>query len=230
MQLLRIILGAGVTEPHLTPSIGRLRVDISEHVLRTVLDLVVAAWPTDAVHSMITTASSEDEITDALCREINAEKARRNIDNLDFHREPQSNLRQDGLPLGYIDVKFVYNFWSRTDYFALECKKVSARLETPGKKYIDDGVVRFVEEKYSPGHSWGGMAGYVIDGDAATCACLIESLLTTHNTTHTAIHETWRRETGLSNYGDLYRTCHRQQRCGKLITILHVLLAFPTKN
>lgn len=211
-------------------AIGRLTVNISEALLRTVFDLIVSAWPQVVTSGVVTPASKEDEITDKLYDEMYAEKHRRELDNIDFEREPQSHLAHEPLPLGYIDVKVSYNSWRKTDYFAIECKKVSATHQTPAKKYVDDGVVRFVSEKYSPGHPWGGMIGYVIDGDEGTCAGLLAQTLAVHNAAAANTRRAWAREARFSDHPHCYSSDHQQQVCGKVITLLHILLAFPTSQ
>jgi hypothetical protein len=226
---LRIIWGISVPDFRDPHSLGRLKVNISEALLRTVFDVILSAWPSVVAAQTVTPQCKEDEITDKLYDEMYAEKHRRKLDNIDFEREPQSNLVHDPLPLGYIDVKVSYNNWRRTDYFVIECKRVSATQQTPAKKYVDDGVVRFVSEKYSSGHPWGGMIAYVIDGDETPCALLLERTLASHNTTATNTRRPWARETRFSNYPHCYSSDHQQQTCGKIITLLHILLAFPQR-
>lgn len=208
---------------------GRLKVDIPENLLWTVFDLILSAWPNVVADKTVSSQSKEDEITDMLVDRVYAEKERRELDNIDFERESQSNLAHDPLPLGYIDVKVSYNQWRKTDYFAIECKKVSATQQTLAKAYVDNGVVRFVSEKYSSAHPWGGMIGYLIDGDEMPCALLLERTLASHNTTATNTRRPWARETRFSNYPHCYSSDHQQQTCGKIITLLHILLAFPQR-
>ncbi|HEX8525267.1 MAG TPA: hypothetical protein VF669_23650 [Tepidisphaeraceae bacterium] len=211
-------------------SVGRLRVDISDALLCTVVDVLVASWPAVVSSKVVTATSTEDEITDVLYEEMYDEKERRELDNIDFDREPQSNLRHEPLPLGYIDVKVSYNAWRKTDYFAIECKKVSASSITPAKKYIDDGVVRFVTEKYSSGHSRGAMVGYVVDGCEEDCARLLEGLFSSHKLVETNIRRAWSRHDLFRSHPHVFRSDHEQQHSKRIISLMHVLLSFSMRS
>lgn len=54
-------------------------------------------------------------------------------------------------------------------YFAFECKRLNVRKgnrrSSLATEYVDEGLVRFVDDKYAAGLHAGGMIGYVMDGD-----------------------------------------------------------------
>lgn len=52
-------------------------------------------------------------------------------------------------------------------FFTVECKRLHVTTESGfrhlGDKYVDDGLQRFVDGRYSAGQPYGGMLGYVMD-------------------------------------------------------------------
>jgi hypothetical protein len=73
-----------------------------------------------------------------------------------------------GTELGRNDLRFYpQNHYGQTVFFTVECK----RLRVPRKsgiahladKYVEEGILRFVDGKYSSGLPFGGMVGYVMD-------------------------------------------------------------------
>jgi hypothetical protein len=207
-------------------SIGRLSVGIPEALLSTVFEVVMAAWPRVLDCGLVTTASGEDDITDVLFDKMYEEKLKRDLEGIDFDREPQSNLRHDKHPLGYIDVKVSYDSWRKYHYFAIECKKVSAAKRATGVKYIEEGVLRFVTKKYSAGHRWGGMIAYVCEGDARSCATMLGNLLSKHKTRETNVRRAWSQEDRYCTFPHFYSSDHAQAGHAQVITLLHLLLSF----
>ena len=62
---------------------GRLTVNISEALLRTVIDVLLSAWEDVVARGLVKPEYKEDEITDRLYDEMYAEKSRRELDNID---------------------------------------------------------------------------------------------------------------------------------------------------
>ncbi len=77
-------------------------------------------------------------------------------------------LDEKGVQKGRIDIRFTHGY-SPSEYFSCECKLLNktdkqGRWGSLAGEYIDEGVMRYVDEKYSGGEN-GGMIGYVMDGD-----------------------------------------------------------------
>lgn len=79
-----------------------------------------------------------------------------------------------GTELGRNDLKFFPpQHFGQKVFFTVECKRLHVTTDSGfrhlGDQYIDEGVQRFVDGKYSAGLPCGGMLGYVMDnrvGDA----------------------------------------------------------------
>lgn len=77
-----------------------------------------------------------------------------------------------GTELGRNDLRFYpQSHYGQTIFFTIECKRLRVKgtsgLSHRADKYVDEGLQRFVDGRYSAGLPCGGMVGYVMDGDVA---------------------------------------------------------------
>lgn len=65
---------------------------------------------------------------------------------------------------GYIDIKILTqsSLVTADAYYIIECKRIDGKKEL-NKKYIEEGILRFVEEKYPSYYSVSGMIGFVVE-------------------------------------------------------------------
>jgi hypothetical protein len=171
----------------------------------------------------VSAKSSEPDIAGRLGRAMIAEKNRRNLKNFRIEEEVGARSSLDAPRTeGRIDIKIIYSFDER-EYFGMECKRVSGKSRKLAKKYVDQGVMRFVTGKYSHGHEWGAMLGFVIDGNYSGCVRLICGYLNKTRKTN-GMKDKWAAEKNLGAYQNLYRTYHRQNAHSSLLTLLHLFL------
>jgi len=166
----------------------------------------------------------EVDIAGELVREAITEKRRRGIQNLRIEEEVGTRASsRSPKPEGRIDIKVIYSF-DESEYFGIECKRVSGRRSDGlARKYIDNGLMRFVTGKYSSGDRWAGMIGFVIDGQTLASVRLIADEIATRSE-ELGLDAGWRSETGFGRIGQLYRTRHRRSRPKARIDILHLFL------
>lgn len=87
---------------------------------------------------------------------------------------------ETGEELGRIDLCLLHGN-HELSYFAFECKRLcvtfpSGKFETLANKYVgSEGMGCFVNGQYSRGHRFGGMIGYVFNGDTVGVQKAIES-------------------------------------------------------
>jgi hypothetical protein len=200
-----------------------------QDVVATVLDITVHAWPHLLASGRVCVEDHEDAITDRLRWELDAEKRRRSPEpQLRFERETQSDSPDEEHPTGLIDVYVIYSF-EQSEYFAMECKKIDDHRKTPAKKYVENGVCRFVAGKYSFGHACGAMVGYVTEGSPAVAAEYLGRTLTDFDQERTGMERDWgwRPETRFGPIPDLYSSRHVQTGTAAPILLLHLFLGFP---
>jgi len=201
---------------------------IIEDVVATVLDITVAAWPRLCESQRVSPSDKEDDITDQLRWEMVSEKARRDPPpQVRFERETQRDDPEKEYPTGLIDVYVIYSF-DETDYFAIECKKVTDRHEQRANYYIREGISRFTSGKYSPGHPYGAMIAFVTEGTAEAAADLLGQKIVDFDKHATKIRTAWgwQTEKRFGRFANLYSTMHGQAGTQNTILLLHLFLAF----
>lgn len=85
-----------------------------------------------------------------------------------------------GTELGRNDLRFYPpNHHGQTIFFTVECKRLRVKTTTRfyhlADKYVDDGIMRFVNGKYSYGLPCGGMIGYVMDNNVKDAFASVKS-------------------------------------------------------
>jgi hypothetical protein len=117
-------------------------------------------------------APLEDPITRDLIIRLRRDDTIRSHLIINSQREllPDSPEEGDPDPLGYLDI--AVEFFIRNDQLclAIECKRLNVARETGppetlARKYVEEGMMRFVSGRYSAELPLGGMIGYVMDGD-----------------------------------------------------------------
>jgi len=214
---------------HIRPTTAGLLI---EDIVATVLDITVAAWPRVCQSERVGPSDKEDDITDRLRWEMVAEKKRRNPrPQVRFERETQRDDPEKDYPTGLIDVYVIYSL-DETDYFAMECKKINDRHETPVKKYIENGVYRFSSGKYGAGHPYGAMIGYVTGGTPESAAEFVGGKLMGYDERKIRAKAEWgwQAERQFGHFPNLFSTMHGQAGTPNTILLLHLFLAFPSPN
>ncbi|MGI0493490.1 hypothetical protein ACN4EG_17040 [Alkalinema pantanalense CENA528] len=204
---------------------GELAINLPLNIIATVLDITMVGWSYVISSGKVNISSTEPEIAGHLGREMTAEKNRRlglkNQIRIEEEVGTRSSPTSDK-PEGRIDIKIIYSF-NEAEYFGIECKRVSSRDNSLAKKYVDEGIMRFVTGKYSPGHDWAAMVGFVIDGNSSDCINLIRNYLT-QKCQETCMEKDWALDTNFGTTQDIYRTSHRQQGRSFLFKLLHLFL------
>ena len=151
------------------------------HGLRILYD----AWPATAADSRVTKTTDEDSISNVLrWQMVDAKNRLVPVPDMRFEREPQSDDPELDNPLGLIDIKVLYT-WHDETYLTMECKRITSTENSLALKYVRNGINRFASGKYSPGHAFGIILGYVICGDLKSCADRISHTLAKEPETET---------------------------------------------
>lgn len=136
-----------------------------EDLLPQLLDLVINSWLTFPQPSCF---DLEVPITKKFVVHL---RSNQNRSVHLFRIEWESTvLDENGVQKGRIDIRFTHGY-STNEYFSCECKLLNktdehGRWSSLAGKYINEGVMRYINEQYGGGPN-GGMIGYVMDGDIA---------------------------------------------------------------
>lgn len=129
-----------------------------------------------------------------------------------YTRSSERLVRADGR----IDFKF-YASYRQNEHLGVECKRVGENAGLLYRLYVEEGVMRFVSAKYSPGHPWGIMLGFVVDGDMARAATRLEEELAAHMPAN--VTRPW----SSGSTADLYESGHHQDGGPHEIGLYHRL-------
>ena len=215
-----------IAAPDSLGRIGTPSLALGKDTIATILDLVRCGWQDAICSGDLDVSSDEPWIAGCLGRAMIAEKRRRRIKNIRFEEEVGTRRSLNAQKVaGRIDIKVIFSF-DEEEYFGIECKRVSdSRGDRLASKYVSDGVMRFVSGKYSPGHSWAAMLGFVIDGDIESSVVLIQAAILAKKR-EVMLRNAWTAEGRFGSYEHLYRTGHGQARRGSTIHVLHFFLNF----
>jgi hypothetical protein len=88
-----------------------------------------------------------------------------------------------GTELGRNDLRFYpQHHHGQTVFFTVECKRLRVMTGTGlsqlADKYVEEGVQRFVDGRYSSGLPCGGMVGYVMDNEMSKAFDAVQGAIT----------------------------------------------------
>jgi hypothetical protein len=211
-------------------SSGRLNRNIRRKaqwsVVVTTLEILQLAWPATTADVRITAATDEDKITDVLrWKMVDAKRTRKPPSAIRFERETQSDRREDDTDSGLIDIRVEYT-WNEETYLTMECKRLTSIGNDLARKYVRDGITRFASGKYSAGHAYGIMVGYVICGNRPACVERLKKALSKEPMTATGFDEVfgWQTDSESIPGLDLYKTQHQQSQYKNRIELIHAFL------
>ncbi len=198
-------------------------------IIKTVLEITIISWSYVLAQGEVCSSTQEPEIAGCLYREMYAEKRRRlgpkSVPRFEEEVGTRSslNLRRTD---GRIDFKVMYSF-DEDEYFGIECKRISSNNNKLVRKYVNEGLLRFIDGKYSLGHDWAAMLGFVVDGKSTECIKMVADYLTKAKGKN-RMKSDWTNETRFGPHRDLYRTRHHQRGRSSLMTVLHLFLTVPS--
>ncbi len=207
---------------------GQPTTTLSIDLIATVLDITIIGWSKVIANKEVNTKDLEPKIAGCLRRAMKKEKDSRPGLKHQIRIETEvGTLRSPESiePEGRIDIKIIYSF-NEAEYFGMECKRISSTGKEDRKlttKYVKNGVLRFVEEIYSPGHDWGAMLGFVIDKKINDNIKLVQERIDKYKQ-DVCLEKHWIVEKDFRSISNLYRTSHRQKHHNSLINILHLFL------
>lgn len=211
-------------------SSGRLNRDIRRKaqwsIVVTTLKILHSAWPATVVDHRVTSKADEGSITDVLrWKMVEAKERLKPIPRLRFSRESQSDRPEGDTATGLIDIMVSYT-WNDQAYLTMECKRIRSDNNDLARKYVQNGVNRFASGKYSPGHSFGIMVGYVVCGHRELCINRVRKALEKEPQSQTGFDEEfgWQADRATIDGIELQKSLHVQTQFNSSIELLHAFL------
>ncbi len=121
-----------------------------------------------------------------------------------------------------IDIKFTWNVFHPNSYLAVQAKRLYGVGHTLAGPYVEDGVMDFIDGKYSRGHNYGIMLGYVLskpieNAISAVIGALKERKKKTNETSSFIMDK-------IIDYQWIYKSGHAQKNNGMTINIYHMFV------
>ncbi|MCK4132592.1 hypothetical protein QN078_08830 [Ralstonia nicotianae] len=156
--------------------IGRPSFEISEDEIATVVDLLCRSAA--EAQALVTSGMLEVPITLHVRKVARRIKKQLGLTSLEIGGEFEvlDLSTDDPEVLGRIDIilRFLHQFGDEDAYLAVECKRVAHGDAALNRRYVTQGVDRFVTGQYAAGHHWGMMLGYVLKLPAASVVTNID--------------------------------------------------------
>ena len=202
--------------------VGRPSFELSDDQLATVVDLLCCGAA--EARPFVTSGMLEVPITRLVRKSMLKLKKQLGLTNLQIGGEFEvlDTNTNDPAVLGRIDIilQFLHQFGDEDAYLGVECKRVSPSVASLNRRYVTQGVARFVTGQYASGHHWGMMLGYVLALPYDTLVQGIDARVRADYGDIAALHSTVGHPQALSLH-----TCTLSQGSnGHKIRILHVFV------
>ena len=139
--------------------VGEPSFPIPSSYLKTALNLLICGTERIKRKYSFSPDTFENPITKKLVSEMHAEQ-----------NETEHSIRVDIFPgvlndpdeLAQLDIRFTWDDYRPNSYLAVEAKRLYGMGATLAGPYVEEGVMDFIDGKYSMGHNYGIMLGYVL--------------------------------------------------------------------
>lgn len=123
--------------------------------------------------------NDENKIRSIMLEEyMNKQKDAHGMSGYKFELEVPENYAGSGQHIGRVDIRILLksDFEKDDAYYIIECKRIDGSSDL-NKKYVKEGVARFVTEKYSSYYGRNIMLGFIVKKiDVSSNAKLIEEI------------------------------------------------------
>lgn len=149
-----------------------------EKIITYILD-ICALIVKDYEERQLKLPNDENKIRSIMLEEyMNKQKAAHGMSGYKFELEVPENYAGSGQHIGRVDIRILLksDFEKDDAYYIIECKRIDGSSDL-NKKYVKEGVARFVTEKYSSYYGRNIMLGFVVKKiDISSNVKLIEEI------------------------------------------------------
>jgi len=169
----------------------------------------------------------ENNITRKLVAAMHAEQkaSRKYIIRVDIFSgtlsDPTSSTQ-----LSEIDIRFTWDNYTER-YLAAEAKRLFGKGASLAGPYVEEGVMDFIDGKYSRGHNRGIVLGYILLEPIGNAITSVKKALENRRTKTNEIPPIDKVQ-GCFNYSQMYRSAHTQKVTGEKIILYHMFVDLAT--
>jgi hypothetical protein len=212
-------------------SYGKPGLRIKRKYILAALGLLMGGATKLKAKSIVTAETFENHITYYLCSEM--EQIQRTHKSDAIWWDPRVNTQNDPndpLSRGEIDVKFRWAQYPPVNerYLAVEAKRLFGKGDSLAGKYVEEGVQDFFIAKYSRGHNYGIMLGYVLIGPLEKAITAVKDAMTTRSL-QTGECSPFTPDDSFCSHPHTHRSIHLQHATAIQIILIHLFLDFSTE-
>ena len=142
-----------------TGCVGAPSFSIPSAYLKIALNLLIRGTERIKKKYTFSPDTLENPITKKLVAEMHAEQEE-TIYSICVDIFP--GILSDPDELSELDIRFTWDDYHPNSYLAVEAKRLRGMVATLAGPYVEEGVMDFIGGKYSKGHNYGIMLGYVL--------------------------------------------------------------------
>ena len=144
-------------------------IDLNLEIVATILRILSVGWDIALAGGRVNARNHEVEITECL-----RDGMRKAVERLSISvwvlpgaesRSKRDLLTPDGLTDIPLMLRGAHEFeWEHDPHAIIECKRVAGADASLCRRYVTEGMDRFIDGKYGPNHAQDFMVGYVLLG------------------------------------------------------------------
>ena len=204
-------------------SVGSPSFSIPRAYLMASLDLLISGTERIKKEYTFHPDTYEDDITRKLVAKMHAEQDEtgKHIIRVDIFSGTLSDSTSP-YKLSEIDIRFTWNNFNPNSYLAVQAKRLYGTGPTLAGPYVEEGVMDFINGKYSSEHKYGIMLGYVLSKPIEKATLAVKDALQKRKimTNETFSFKVDR----LIDYPLIYKSGHVQKNNGMTINIFHIFV------
>ena len=203
-----------------TDCVGNPPFSIPSAYLKIALNLLIRGTERIKRKYTFSPDTHENPITRKLVVEMHAEQD-----------ETKHRIRVDIFPgilsdpdeLSELDIRFTWGDYRPNSYLAVEAKRLRGMVATLAGPYVEEGVMDFIRGKYSRGHNYGIMLGYILSKPTNKAISAVKDALQKRKGTTNEMSSF--ELDGLIEYSLMYKSVHVQKNDEMTeIIIFHVFV------
>ena len=166
---------SGMLDKNILKALYRANFEKITAYILDICDLIVE----DYERKQLKLPNDENKIRSIMLEEyMKTQKGVYGMSDYRFELEVPENYVGNGQHIGRVDIRILLksDFEKEDAYYIIECKRIDGSSDL-NKKYVKEGVARFVTEKYSSYYGRNIMLGFVVKKiDVSSNAKLIEEI------------------------------------------------------
>ena len=208
-----------------TNAIGMPRLPIGVAFVSSVLNLVVAGATQLQAKHIVTRNMREDRISQRLNEEMEVLHRGSDSDIVNWNMRPARTIPEKPDEVFEVDFSFHADILPRDQrcYLAVEAKRLRGKGDSLASDYVQEGVLRFVTGKYSRGHDYAVMLGYVVLAPIDRAVTSVKTAMD-RSVDKTCEQSAFTSNSQICTHSHTYASVHQQHGVQDRFTLVHLFV------